>query len=91
MRLWGFFTVIPLLVGMARSRFLDRQQLEPATIEQQTDQILDAKPAQPGSEASASQDVNLQLRDVTSSLDYRCGSKWGTCPSGTCCSSAGRS
>lgn len=27
--------------------------------------------------------------DVTKSLDYKCGEKWGRCPSGTCCSSVG--
>ncbi|KAJ5256918.1 Glycoside hydrolase/deacetylase beta/alpha-barrel [Penicillium angulare] len=27
-------------------------------------------------------------RDITTDLDYRCGEKYGRCPSGTCCSSA---
>lgn len=27
--------------------------------------------------------------DVTKSLEYRCGEKFGRCPSGTCCSSVG--
>lgn len=30
-------------------------------------------------------------RDITTDLDYRCGEKYGRCPSGTCCSSAGKS
>ncbi|CEJ58107.1 hypothetical protein PMG11_06777 [Penicillium brasilianum] len=33
--------------------------------------------------------LHLQLRGVTQQLDYKCGPKYGTCPSGTCCSSAG--
>lgn len=33
--------------------------------------------------------LHLQLRGVTKQLDYKCGPKYGTCPSGTCCSSAG--
>ncbi|KAJ5159562.1 Chitin deacetylase [Penicillium canariense] len=40
-----------------------------------------------------SEGVHLRLRaisGVTKQLDYKCGPKWGKCPSGTCCSGAGR-
>lgn len=37
-------------------------------------------------------DVPKQRREekLASPLDYRCGEKHGRCPSGTCCSSAGK-
>ncbi|KAJ5227453.1 uncharacterized protein N7469_007459 [Penicillium citrinum] len=44
-------------------------------------------------QASSSQeetiDFQLQSRDAPQNLDYKCGPRWGKCPSGTCCSSAG--
>ncbi|KAJ5184236.1 Glycoside hydrolase/deacetylase beta/alpha-barrel [Penicillium capsulatum] len=89
MRPWAFCLAIPLLVGIVRARVVGRQPLEPATTQQPVDPVLGSEFGQSGQEASVSQDGELHLRDVTSSLDYRCGSKWGTCPSGTCCSSAG--
>ncbi|KAJ5098019.1 Glycoside hydrolase/deacetylase beta/alpha-barrel [Penicillium argentinense] len=44
---------------------------------------------QPASPQEESKDVQLQFRDVSQNLDYRCGPRWGKCPGGTCCSSAG--
>lgn len=35
--------------------------------------------------------TQMERRDVPQTLDYRCGPKWGKCPGGTCCSSAGES
>lgn len=35
--------------------------------------------------------TQMETRDVPPNLDYKCGPKWGKCPGGTCCSSAGES
>lgn len=35
--------------------------------------------------------TQMEPRDVPPNLDYKCGPKWGKCPGGTCCSSAGES
>lgn len=34
--------------------------------------------------------IQLQFRDDPKNLDYKCGPRWGKCPTGTCCSSSGR-
>lgn len=44
---------------------------------------------EPAENQDQPESLRLQLRGVTKQLDYKCGPKYGTCPSGTCCSSAG--
>lgn len=45
---------------------------------------------EPASSQGQSESLRLQLRGVTKQLDYQCGPSYGSCPSGTCCSSAGK-
>lgn len=76
MRLHQFLIILALLVGIAFSCVHDSTEPD-GTIEEPT----------------TSQDqpevLRLQLRDITKQLDYKCGPKYGSCPSGTCCSSSG--
>jgi hypothetical protein len=44
---------------------------------------------EPVTSQDQSESLRLKLRGVTKQLDYQCGPSYGSCPSGTCCSSAG--
>lgn len=76
MHLHHFLAVLTISVGLAYSCLHGQIDLN-NTIEE------------PTTGQDQAEGLHLQLRGVTQQLDYKCGPKYGTCPSGTCCSSAG--
>lgn len=90
MRLSHLLLIIDLFAGIALGRVSDYKTLdvvsatESATTEQQSDTSEVTK------KKEFSSGVEVHPRDVTQNLEYRCAGKWGSCPSGTCCSSAGK-
>ncbi|KAF7717591.1 Chitin deacetylase [Penicillium ucsense] len=51
--------------------------------------VLVHKSDEQGLSYSGSPQLRLQYREPPPNLQYKCGPKYGHCPSGTCCSSAG--
>ena len=91
----GHIVFVALLVGSSRSSILpDTTTDAPSTIESAAiNETLQSLPIGSQSDLGPLEDrsqLELRRMDVTQSLDYRCGDKWGKCPSGTCCSSAGK-
>ncbi|KAJ5638511.1 Glycoside hydrolase/deacetylase beta/alpha-barrel [Penicillium herquei] len=62
---------------------------EPAQAEDVSEPALPEDLYQPAAPAEAPKFITQHRRDIVTNLDYRCGEKYGRCPSGTCCSSAG--
>lgn len=53
------------------------------------DSATPAELTEPTRPAAPEKILSQRRRQVAHNLDYRCGEKFGKCPSGTCCSSAG--
>ncbi|KAJ6164801.1 Glycoside hydrolase/deacetylase beta/alpha-barrel [Penicillium chermesinum] len=91
-------TILPCLGASVTGSVTIDEPAEP-TVDQRpvllTSQTEDgASEAIPQSDSAADIDEHLPVShlrrasgEVTKSLEYRCGEKWGRCPSGTCCSS----
>lgn len=87
MRLYRFLATIALLMGITHCFFFDTVNPAPAGT------VLD-QPKSASKESLAEvegQIENIQSRGFTQNTDYKCGSKWGRCPMGTCCSASGKS
>lgn len=60
------------------------------TSEEQSSRVSAEEQLQPTLPVALPESIQMQPRDVPQNLDYKCGPKWGKCPGGTCCSSAGK-
>lgn len=95
MRLHQLLAILITLAGLAYSCVHDSTELNNAIEEPATslDQLQPEPVPMPGFDPvdveDQSEGLHLQLRGVTQQPNYQCGPKYGTCPSGTCCSSAG--
>lgn len=101
MHAYHLLVLIAFLVGIAQCCIDIRNAatvIAPSTVVDQPEATV--QPAQPETTTqeqseptvteAQSEQTQLQLRDIPQNLDYHCGPKWGKCPSGTCCSSAGK-
>ena len=88
MRLYRFLVIIALLMGIAHCfYFFDTMNPAPTSTA-----LNQPKSASKETLAEVEGHVeNIQSRGFTQNTDYKCGSKWGRCPMGTCCSASGKS